>query len=62
VRGAELGARVEPAVLATQPLAVEQVCARQFHAHLASPEAFERLAVELLGGSALCSRARVTLH
>jgi hypothetical protein len=48
--GAELGARVDPAMLATEPLAVEQMRARKVHAHLASPEAVERLAVQPLGG------------
>ena len=34
--------------LAAQPLAVEQVRARQVHAHLASPEEGERLTVQML--------------
>jgi len=50
VGGAELGARVGPAMLAAQPFAVEQMRARQVHAHLASFEAVERLAIVPLSG------------
>ena len=57
VGGAELGARVGPAMLAAQPFAVEQMRARQVHAHLASSEAVERLAIVPLGGSHLCSES-----
>jgi hypothetical protein len=52
VGGAELGARVDSAILAAQPLAVEQVRARQVHAHLGSSEVVECLPIQPLGGHA----------
>jgi hypothetical protein len=43
VRAAELGARVDPATLAAQPLAVEQACARESDADPSPLETLNRL-------------------
>src|SRR4051794_35574665 len=48
-RGAQLFAGVEPAALAPQPLAVEQVGAGELHADARACEPFDRLAIEAVG-------------
>ena len=52
VRGAQLLAGVDAAVLAAQPLAVEQVRAGERDADAGAAEPLDRLAVEPLGGLA----------
>ncbi len=53
MRGPQLRPGVHPAVLAAQPLAVQQVSAGQFRAELSAAEPVDRLAVQALGGLAL---------
>ena len=59
VGGAELRARVDPPVLAAQPLAVEQVRAGELRAQPRAAQPLDRLAVQALGALALAQqRAR----
>ena len=59
---AQLLARVDPAALAAQPLAVEQVGAGELEAHAGAAKPLDRLAVEALGGLAVAEqRARAGL-
>ena len=58
VRGAQLRARVDAAILAAQPLAVEQVGAGELGTQPGAAQPLDRLAVEALGGSPSLSRAR----
>src|SRR5439155_2130092 len=53
---AQLLARVYPPALASQPLAVEQMGARELHAHAGPAEVRDRLAVEALGDLALAHK------
>src|SRR5262249_59315432 len=56
-------AGVEASPLAPQPLAVEEVGARQFESEAASREPVDRLAIELLGDRAVAQqRARACLE
>ena len=52
----QLGARVDAAVLAAQPLAVEEVRARELGPHARAPEALDRLAERALGVIALAQQ------
>ena len=59
VGGAQLRARVDAAILAAQPLAVEQVRAGELGTQPRAAEPLDRLAIEPLGGLALAQqRAR----
>ena len=49
VGAAQLGARIYPPALASQPFAVQEVGAGQIDAHLGAPETVQRLAVAPLG-------------
>ena len=57
MRGAQLGAGVHPAVLAAQPLSVQQAGPGQFRAELGPAQPVDRLAVLVLGGAALAGLA-----
>src|SRR5262249_53911844 len=50
VAGAQLLARFQAAVLAPQPLAVDQVCTAQLRAQAGAGEALDRVAVAVVGG------------
>src|SRR3954447_26149450 len=61
-RGAQLLAGVDPAALAAQPLAVEEMGARQINAEARALEALDRLPVEAVDGIAAaeqCARPGV---
>ena len=53
MRGAELGARVHAAILATQPLAVEQVRAGELGPQPGAAQPLDRLAVQAIGDFAV---------
>jgi hypothetical protein len=53
---AQLLARVDAPALAAQPLAVEQMGAGELDADAGTPEARDRLAVEVLGGLVLAQQ------
>ena len=52
-RRSQLLAGIDPAVLPTQPLAIQQVGAGEMDGHTAALEPFDRLAVEGVGGLAV---------
>src|SRR6266516_2627905 len=47
---AELPARIDPAILAAQPLAVEEVRAGEFRTEPGAPQPLDRLAIQLVSG------------
>ena len=57
VRGAQLRTRVDPAILAAQPLAVEQVRAGELGPQPGAAQPLDRLAIQPLGGVARRSAA-----
>ena len=57
VRDVELGARVEPATLAPQPLAVQQLCAGELGAHASAAQMLDRRAEPAIGVGAVARAA-----